>query len=388
MLFAGAGAGDAAASALAVTGAEPDLETVLDAVLRSGLARVPALFIGELHDDRLTAVVRGDIAVEVETTDRTRHDLSGVGVRTWREFSFSDVARLRVGNVDAGAPPLQAYVGRLNVGGLVWQATAAPPDRAPAHRRPAASPALDPALTLDFVDGDIAGLSAPATSVVPVTGPEDGAVPAAPPVAGGPLTGVPASVAPPTAPPAADISLEQVYGETIRYSSPPGTMRPAELVDESLDESSAALTGVVCPAGHGNPLEREVCARCGAPLRGAALRRVARPDLGMLSLPDGTRHQLRGVMLIGRSPRGDRAAGADVPTLITVDDKDVSRTHARVRTEGWQVLVEDLGSTNGTTLTPPGGSPRRIRTGEPALVSDGAVIELGTQTRITFTGVP
>lgn len=349
MLFDGPGADDAAAAALAVTGAEPDLETVLDAVLQRGMPQLPSLFIAEFTGRDMTAVLRGTIDVEAETADGSRHTPDAAGLRTWCEFSLEDIVRLRIG-ADAPTASQPAYVGRLGVSRLEWHAETGSFPAAAIAAPPlvtAASGSVDPAHTLDFFDRE--------TSAVPV-------------------------------PDAA--ALDASYGDTIRYTSPPGIRRAVETVDESLDESSAALTGVVCPAGHGNPLERETCARCGAALRGAAVRRVARPELGTVTLPDGSVFALRGTLLIGRSPRGDRVATGDVPTLVTVDDKDVSRTHVRVHSEGWQVLIEDLGSTNGTTLALPGARPRRIRAGEPALVADGAVVELGTNTRLTFAGVP
>ncbi len=55
---------------------------------------------------------------------------------------------------------------------------------------------------------------------------------------------------------------------------------------------------------------------------------------------DGTRHSLAGEMKVGRSTSCD----------ITIDDSRVSREHACLRVEGTQVCVEDLGSSNGTTV--------------------------------------
>jgi pSer/pThr/pTyr-binding forkhead associated (FHA) protein len=35
-------------------------------------------------------------------------------------------------------------------------------------------------------------------------------------------------------------------------------------------------------------------------------------------------------------------------------ESTVSRVHAKVQLEGWQVLLTDLGSANGTRIRPPG----------------------------------
>jgi pSer/pThr/pTyr-binding forkhead associated (FHA) protein len=67
---------------------------------------------------------------------------------------------------------------------------------------------------------------------------------------------------------------------------------------------------------------------------------------------------------------------------------DVSRTHARVFIEGWRVLLEDMGSTNGTVITTEAGVSRRIRSGEPAIVTDGSVIDLGDGAVFKAVDVP
>jgi len=64
---------------------------------------------------------------------------------------------------------------------------------------------------------------------------------------------------------------------------------------------------------------------------------------------------------------------------VVVDDRWVSRHHARVRREGDQYLVEDLGSKNGTLV-----NGRRI-TG-PMLLSDGDEIQVAPLIPLTFVG--
>jgi hypothetical protein len=57
--------------------------------------------------------------------------------------------------------------------------------------------------------------------------------------------------------------------------------------------------------------------------------------------PAGREHLLSGeVVTIGRAIEND----------IVITSKRVSREHARVRREGWRVVLEDLDSTNGTYL--------------------------------------
>jgi hypothetical protein len=60
-----------------------------------------------------------------------------------------------------------------------------------------------------------------------------------------------------------------------------------------------------------------------------------------LSDPTGREHPLAGEhTTIGRAVESD----------IVVTSKRVSREHARVRRDGWRMVLEDLGSTNGTFL--------------------------------------
>ncbi len=57
--------------------------------------------------------------------------------------------------------------------------------------------------------------------------------------------------------------------------------------------------------------------------------------------PTGREHRLGGEMItIGRAVECD----------LVITSKRVSREHARIRRDGWRVMLEDLGSTNGTFL--------------------------------------
>ncbi len=60
-----------------------------------------------------------------------------------------------------------------------------------------------------------------------------------------------------------------------------------------------------------------------------------------LTDPTGREHPLTDdVVTIGRAVESD----------IVITSRRVSREHARLRREGWRVILEDLGSTNGTFL--------------------------------------
>ena len=86
-----------------------------------------------------------------------------------------------------------------------------------------------------------------------------------------------------------------------------------------------------------------------------------------LTDPTGREHPLTGeTITIGRAIQND----------IVITSKRVSREHARVRREGWRVMLEDLGSTNGTFL-----NDERILA--PVALHDGDRIKIGDVT-LTF----
>ena len=95
------------------------------------------------------------------------------------------------------------------------------------------------------------------------------------------------------------------------------------------------------------------CPSCGAPVDGNA----AAFDL---VLPGGARVRLGSTTIIGRS--------AD--STIRLDDRAVSRTHARVTIEGAAPVLEDVGSRHGTLLD---GRPVTA----PTAMGDGATITVG-----------
>lgn len=103
------------------------------------------------------------------------------------------------------------------------------------------------------------------------------------------------------------------------------------------------------------------------------------PPTVSLELPDGRIEPVTRPVLIGRSPSAGRVTGAGLPRLLTIaaDDKDISRTHARVEVQGGAVIVTDLDSKNGTLVTVPGEPARKLRGGDPAVVLPGTVIDLG-----------
>ena len=74
------------------------------------------------------------------------------------------------------------------------------------------------------------------------------------------------------------------------------------------------------------------------------------PSQGTLTLPGGQTHQLVRSTVIGRAPEIHADVVAGTADAIRIDDGELSRTHFRFVLSDGNVLVEDLGSTNGSSL--------------------------------------
>lgn len=101
--------------------------------------------------------------------------------------------------------------------------------------------------------------------------------------------------------------------------------------------------------------------------------RATRRDRACLLVLSGARvgavfHLDRPELLIGRSQRAE----------ASFEDDGVSRTHARIRRDGAEYTVEDLGSRNGTFVN-------GLRVKGPTRVADGDKIQLGRSTILKFT---
>jgi pSer/pThr/pTyr-binding forkhead associated (FHA) protein len=85
-------------------------------------------------------------------------------------------------------------------------------------------------------------------------------------------------------------------------------------------------------------------------------------------------------LLLGRNPStdttGDRAA---MKRVKTPGDK-VSRVHVEVRLQGWDILIGDCGSTNGTFVVPhSGANVLQLEPGRLQIVEDGATVYFGSR---------
>lgn len=150
---------------------------------------------------------------------------------------------------------------------------------------------------------------------------------------------------------------------------------------------SEVVHAVSCPAGHLNPPVAAVCRVCGVEVAVQEHVSVPRPVMGTLRFSDGTERPLVRSMLIGRSPNASGTLnGEQLPELVTLESpsKELSGTHLEVRLEGWQVLVIDRRSTNGTMIRLPGRDPQRLHPGNAVPIVPGTVIDMAEEVQFTY----
>jgi FHA domain len=162
---------------------------------------------------------------------------------------------------------------------------------------------------------------------------------------------------------------------------------PLASADTPVDDLEAAadapiVLGVYCKNGHfGDPNARS-CVVCGVSRgrRGPAPQPGPRPPLGALVLDDNSALELSADCVVGREPTLDPAVAAGEAQPLSIPDAAVSRVHARIHLDGWQVLLIDLGSVNGTRIRLPGKrSEQALEPNVPVPLQSGTRVLVGTQ---------
>ncbi len=321
------------------------LPVLLEALAGHGLAAAPDFVACARLESGLRVVLRG--AAVVVLPDGTRLDAQGR--MPWLDVDL-DLTEEEVGQVVLEAPEPAPVRSRG------WQRPArlrrdAPEPSPPSPPTPPApAPGSAPTERLPASDAE-----APATSAEPT-----------------------ARVA---------TSTLEVPGPTTEFPPPAAPARRDGASDPDPDADRPLVPAVLCPAGHPSPPHSARCRTCDREVAPQEPVPVPRPPLGVLRLSTGGSVSLDRGVLLGRAPRGDadQPAGAR-PHVLRVGgpDRDISRNHAEFVLEGWQVLVRDLGSTNGTTVTRPGQPPVRLRSGEPLEIEPGTVVSLADEVVLSY----
>ncbi len=148
--------------------------------------------------------------------------------------------------------------------------------------------------------------------------------------------------------------------------------------------SAGLVSGVYCPRDHLNDPRDEFCRTCGLPLvPGAPEVEGPRPPLGKLTWDNGEVNELLGAALVGRDVGLDGlVVSGELAALVPSGQNDsMSRVHAELRPSGWDVIVVDRGSTNGTFIWDEASKAwQRLLPDEPHVVRPGAVLAFGERT--------
>ena len=163
---------------------------------------------------------------------------------------------------------------------------------------------------------------------------------------------------------------------------------PLPTVEEGVpDEGGVLVKGIVCSRGHFNDPGSAYCGACGISMlqRTHEFVSAPRPPLGVLILDEGSVFSVDGDYVLGREPELDRSVVTGRARPLVLDDPDgaVSRVHAELRLDGWTVLLEDRGSSNGTFYAVDAQSEWiRLLPGNSQALAPGHRIRLGRRTAV------
>ena len=141
------------------------------------------------------------------------------------------------------------------------------------------------------------------------------------------------------------------------------------------------VEGKACIRGHFNDLAAQFCSLCGISMVQITEQIVLgrRPPLGILVFEDGMTFSLDSEYVIGREPEGDTAVKDGDARPIEIRDSDIiSRIHARIVLDGWDVELVDEGSSNGTFVRER-DEWRRLDARSPLKLDSGAEVRLGVE---------
>jgi hypothetical protein len=160
---------------------------------------------------------------------------------------------------------------------------------------------------------------------------------------------------------------------------PPGPV-PADGAEEA--DARPIVLGIYCRNEHFNDPRVPYCAVCGVSMAQQAhvSQTGPRPPLGLLVLDDGATFRLDTAYVVGREPERDEAVLQGRARALRIDDPKgvVSRIHARVELDGWDVTVVDLASANGTHIAPPNSDAwTRLEPHRPIVLTPGTRVVFG-----------
>lgn len=328
--------------AAAATGFSADPMTEIRAFVDRG-GEVPAFAIARVLDDGVQLFVRGGAAVSIGGLT-LRHDGSNPFVS--QMVRVPDNGRVAVRLDDAGPP-------------LAWS---------------------------QLVEGIVMGGGAEMVLAGSESGGVDPTAPMDAPVAPVASAPAPPGAAEPKAP-ARVISFEadQPAAQTPAPAPVPAPESAAAIQQPGTD--AVQVRGLRCQRDHLVHPSARLCPLCGDNMQNNSVIVNAdgsigvlgpRPPLGVLILPDGRSFQLNRTTVIGRQPDLDDEVREGRADGLLFDEPTISRAHARVVLDDWNVSLVDLGSANGTAVAASGNAPTRLIANQPTALQGGTYIYFGS----------
>lgn len=338
-------------------------------VLQVDPAAVPVFAVVAPTDEGWAVTLHGDVELSVVRGGVTEEQASGLQAATWVDRIVPEgFDRLVVGPdaaaLAAPAGPFDLEAGVVPGGGVVVAAD----DAAPPTGARAASP----------------GMEQPAEQ--PAPGAPDDATAEQSAVRLPPPAQAERQQTPPPPPPSSttagfeSVSLLQLDDVPER--------EPLPVLGETATEAEVApsdaplVKGVLCANGHFNHPQARYCSVDGVSMVHRTLTPVQRPrpTLGVLVSDDGSAYPLDHDYLVGREPDGDDGviSGELTPLSLADAERSVSRVHAEIRLEGWDVTIIDRGSVNGTYVAGRTETEwRRLPAGRQETIAAGTRIAFG-----------
>lgn len=160
--------------------------------------------------------------------------------------------------------------------------------------------------------------------------------------------------------------------------------RPRDPAALAAATGRSLVRGVYCKNNHFNDPRQLFCGVCGINMvqQTPVLVEGVRPPLGVLVVDDGGVFQIDGRYLIGRDSAADPRVvdGAFRSLQMQGDTSQVSRVHALLEIRGWDVVLIDSGSTNGTFVFEDGGfAERRVQPGGEVVLVPGMQVRFGNR---------
>lgn len=214
--------------------------------------------------------------------------------------------------------------------------------------------------------GATAPVAAPSVVVEPLT--QDSPSPEPPPPAG-------------AEPSFVSIGLSEPQPEQVLDPLPIATEAEAE----AGAETGVEVSGILCSRQHFNDPASSFCSTCGISMvhQTHNLVRGRRPPLGVLLADDGAAFALDGDYVIGREPEDSELVRSGLARALALPDPErtISRAHARVMLDQWDVRVVDLRSANGTHVAGPDQTEwTTLHPEEPATLKPGSRVLVGQRT--------